>query len=59
MNGRNIALERSDVSKVHAFVDGSVIEMILSERVGYTKRFYYTGTVAPDIVIRASGLKAH
>jgi beta-fructofuranosidase len=55
VDGRNIALEQSDISKVHAFVDGSVIEMMLSERVGYTKRFYYTGTVAPDITIRSSG----
>ena len=55
IDGRNVALQRSDVPGVHAFVDGSVIEMILSERVGYTKRFYYPGTVAPDIAIRASG----
>jgi beta-fructofuranosidase len=55
IDGKNIALHRLDVPKVHAFVDGSVLELILSERVGYTKRFYYPGTVAPDITIRASG----
>jgi beta-fructofuranosidase len=55
MEGRNIALQHLDVPKVHAFVDGSVLELILSERVGYTKRFYYPGTVAPDITIRVTG----
>jgi beta-fructofuranosidase len=29
--------------------------MMLSERVGYTKRFYYSDTIAPDITILASG----
>lgn len=57
VDGRKVALQRSDTPNVHAFVDGSVIEMILSQRVGYTKRFYYPGTVAPDITIRASGIQ--
>jgi beta-fructofuranosidase len=54
-NGQSYPLQPSDVPKVHAFIDGSVIELILSERIGYTKRFYYSGVVAPDIAIRASG----
>ncbi len=54
-NGRSYPLQPWDLPKVHAFVDGSVIELILSERIGYTKRFYYSGRVAPDITIRASG----
>jgi beta-fructofuranosidase len=54
-NGRNYPLQPSDLPKVHAFIDGSVIELILSERIGYTKRFYYSEVVAPDITIRASG----
>ena len=54
-NGGNYPLQPSDVPKVHALIDGSVIELILSERIGYTKRFYYSGVVAPDITIRASG----
>jgi beta-fructofuranosidase len=54
-NGGNYPLQPSDVPKVHAFIDGSVIELILSERIGYTKRFYYSGVIAPDITIRASG----
>ena len=37
---------------VHAFVDASVIEVILSRRVGYTRRFYFEGNTAPDIEVR-------
>jgi beta-fructofuranosidase len=55
VDGKKIGLQRSDTPKVHAFVDGSVVEMMLSERVGYTKRFYYSDTIAPDITILASG----
>jgi len=58
-DGREIVLEPGDMPSVHAFVDGSVIEMILGDRVGYTKRFYYDGP-APDvffIATRAAPLK--
>jgi beta-fructofuranosidase len=54
-DGKEIMLEAGDAPTVHAFVDGSVIELILGERIGYTKRFYYTATVAPDIIVHASG----
>jgi len=54
-DGKEVALPRSDTPKIHAFIDGSVIEIIFCERVGYTKRFYYSGETAPDITIRASG----
>jgi beta-fructofuranosidase len=53
--GRTLALEPSDAPTVHAYVDGSVIELILGERIGYTKRFYYTETMAPEIVVVADG----
>ena len=55
VDGRKIALERGDVPTVHAYVDGSVIEVILGGRVGVTKRFYYTESVAPDMVVVADG----
>ncbi|MGC2403839.1 MAG: glycoside hydrolase family 32 protein [Acidobacteriaceae bacterium] len=45
----------SDRPSVHAFVDGSVIEVILSERAGYVRRFYYPGAVAPDLTVRVKG----
>ncbi len=47
-DGNEIALQPTDAPSLHAFVDGSVIEIILGERIGYTKRFYYTGA-APDV----------
>ncbi len=53
--GNEIALQPTDVPTLHAFVDGSVIELILGERIGLTKRFYYPGTIAPDIGARANG----
>lgn len=54
-NGKAIALEPNDRPTLHAFVDGSVIELILGERIGYTKRFYYDGPTAPDIRVHATG----
>ncbi len=53
--GKTIALEPGDAATVHGFVDGSVMELIVGGRVGLTKRFYYTETVAPDIVVVADG----
>jgi beta-fructofuranosidase len=50
-DGKEIALEPEDAPTLHAFVDGSVIELIVSERIGYTKRFYYTEETAPDIQV--------
>jgi beta-fructofuranosidase len=44
-----IALEPTDQPTLHAFVDGSVIELILGQRIGYTKRFYYPGSTAPNV----------
>lgn len=54
-DGKEVKLQAGDVPMLHAFVDGSVIEVILGERIGYTKRFYYTGTTAPDIRVWAQG----
>lgn len=53
--GKEIALRPTDVPTLQAFVDGSVIEIILSERIGWTKRFYYPGTTAPDMRAWANG----
>jgi beta-fructofuranosidase len=55
LEGKEIALEPTDLPSLHAYVDGSVIELIVSERIGYTKRFYYAGSVAPDIEVSATG----
>jgi beta-fructofuranosidase len=53
-DGKKIALGPEDAPRLHAFVDASVIEMIVGERVGYTKRFYFEGP-APSIVAQATG----
>jgi beta-fructofuranosidase len=55
IDGKEVALEPEDTPQLHAFVDGSVIEAILSQRAGYTKRFYYSQTTAPDIKVRIIG----
>jgi beta-fructofuranosidase len=55
VDGKEIVLTPEDIPSLHAYIDGSVIELIVSERIGYTKRFYYPGTVAPDVEVRASG----
>jgi beta-fructofuranosidase len=54
-DGHSVALEPSDTPSVHAWVDGSVIEVILGERIGYTKRFYYRGAQAPDVRVSVTG----
>lgn len=53
-DGKQIALRHDDAPRLHAFVDASVIEMIVGERVGYTKRFYFDGE-APAVVAKATG----
>ncbi len=53
--GKEIVLEPEDAATVHGFVDGSVMELMLGGRIGLTVRFYYTETVAPDIVVVADG----
>jgi beta-fructofuranosidase len=54
-DGKEIQLEPADIPKLHILVDGSVAEIMLSERVGYTKRFYYVGSTAPEIKVTATG----
>ena len=54
VDGKEIVIESTDVPLLHIYVDGSVIELIVSERIGYTKRFYYPGTTAPDIAVSAT-----
>jgi beta-fructofuranosidase len=55
VDGKEIQLLPGDLPTLHAFVDGSVIELIVGERIGYTKRFYYTDKAAPDIMVHAIG----
>jgi beta-fructofuranosidase len=54
-DGHEVLLKPHDRPTLHAFVDGSVIELILGERTGYTKRFYYAGATAPDVRVHGTG----
>lgn len=54
-DGTEIVLQPGDLPRLQALVDGSVIELILGERIGYTKRFYYQGATAPDVRAWAYG----
>lgn len=54
-DGKEILLQPDDRPVLHAYVDGSIIELIVSERIGYTKRFYYEGSTAPSITVVATG----
>jgi beta-fructofuranosidase len=54
-DGMLIVLQPGDLPTLHAYVDGSVVELIAGERIGYTKRFYYTDSVAPDVRALANG----
>ncbi len=51
--GKEISLEPADAPELHAYVDGSVIEVIVGQRIGDTRRFYYTGK-SPDITVSAT-----
>jgi beta-fructofuranosidase len=54
-DGKEIPLRADDKPTLHAFVDGSAIEVIVAERIGYTRRFYYKDSTAPDVVVRSEG----
>ena len=53
-DGKEFKLNPGEVPSIHAYVDGSVIELILSDRIGYTKRFYYATPTAPNILVGAN-----
>ncbi len=48
-DGKEVQLQPGDAPQIHAFVDGSVMETIISERIGFTKRFYTTRSVQRQI----------
>lgn len=56
VDGKTIGLEAGDAPVVHGFLDGSVIEVMLGGRIGVTKKFHYTESGAPDIVVVADGM---
>ncbi len=56
-DGKQVLLDQDDKPELHAFADGSVLELILAQRIGYTKRFYYSENEAPDLVVSVSPLQ--
>jgi beta-fructofuranosidase len=55
-DGHEIVLQAADEPMLHVYVDGSVVELMVSERIGYTKRFYYAQKTAPDVQARVVGV---
>ena len=56
LDDHTIAMGADEAPTLHAFVDGSVIEVIVNGRVGYTKRFYYEQSQAPAVQVELSGM---
>jgi beta-fructofuranosidase len=52
---REVKLSAGSPVRIHGYVDGSVIEMVLGERIGDTRRFYYPQASAPDVAVRVEG----
>ena len=50
-----LPLEPTDQLTMHAYIDGSVIELIVNRQLSYTKRFYYPGPTSPNIAISLKG----
>ena len=55
IDGHEIPVAAGEGVHLHGYADGSVIELIVNRSVGYTKRFYYSEAIAPNIEIEASG----
>ena len=51
VDGHDVPVAQGQAAHLHGYVDGSVIDLIVNESVGYTKRFYYEQAVAPDVSV--------
>jgi beta-fructofuranosidase len=49
-----LSLEEREAVEIRLHIDGSVIELIVNERIAWTKRFYYEGAVQ-DAMLRWEG----
>jgi beta-fructofuranosidase len=49
-----LSIDKDEAVEIRLHIDGSVIEMIVGERIAWTKRFYYDGP-AQDAVLRWEG----
>jgi beta-fructofuranosidase len=41
--------------ELHFYIDGSVIEAFVNNQAAYTKRFYYSGSSAPQLSLKIIG----
>lgn len=57
--GKDVVLHPNDAPRIHLFVDGSVAEILLSERITVTERFYYTGSIAPSVNVQSTASDGH
>jgi beta-fructofuranosidase len=55
VDGEELDLSMAEGCHVHAYFDGSVVEVMLNHRQCYTKRFYYDRARAPDISLHLLG----
>ncbi len=53
-----IQLAAREPLQLHFYIDGSVIELFVSNQATFTKRFYYPGSIAPEIQASITGNKA-
>jgi beta-fructofuranosidase len=51
VDGHEIPVAPGEGAHLHGYIDGSVIDLIVNKSVGYTKRFYYQQTTAPNIKV--------
>ena len=60
VDGRPLSLSLSEGEplQLHAYVDGSVIELLVNNTIAWTKRFYPAGKIAHDLRIRWRGSSA-
>ena len=58
IDGQMLSLDSGEEEELqlHAFVDGSVIELLVNNRQAFTKRFYYSGTSAQTLRIAWRGI---
>jgi beta-fructofuranosidase len=60
IDGKVIPVRRSPKNELelHLYIDGSVIELFVNQQIGFTKRFYYSGSSAPPAGLRVTGKTA-
>ena len=51
VDGHELPVAPGQQALLHGYVDGSVIDLILNNSIGFTKRFYYAQAEAPDVAV--------